>query len=168
MGHPCANTISNLVLWAGIFWSSHDNAHRCMSQDLTNDKSTLVQLTAWCHQATSHELSQYWPRSTRLYDVTMPQWVINSSPPSAVYMRQRTGSALVQIMACRLLGAKPLPEPMQAYCQLDSWEHISPEFYHFHSRKYIWNCRLPKWRPFCPGGEELMHMRCLFPTRNCH
>ena len=28
-------------------------------------------------------------------------------------------------MACRLFGAKPLPEPMLAYCQLDSWEQIS-------------------------------------------
>ena len=27
-------------------------------------------------------------------------------------------------MACRLFGTKPLPEPMLAYCQLDSWEHI--------------------------------------------
>ena len=29
------------------------------------------------------------------------------------------------------------------------------EFDHFHSRKCIWNCLLPKWRPFCPGGDEL-------------
>ena len=36
----------------------------------------------------------------------------NSSPPSAAYMRQRTGSALVNVMACHLFGAKPLPEPM--------------------------------------------------------
>ena len=28
-------------------------------------------------------------------------------------------------MACRLFGAKPLPEPMLVYGQLDSWEHIS-------------------------------------------
>ena len=28
-------------------------------------------------------------------------------------------SALVQVMACRLLGTKPLPEPMLAFCQLD-------------------------------------------------
>ena len=35
---------------------------------------------------------------------------------------------------------------MLAYCQLDSWEHIlgnfESEFYHFHSRKRIWKCRL--------------------------
>ena len=33
-------------------------------------------------------------------------------------MRQSTRSALVQVMAYRLFGAKPLPEPKPAYCQL--------------------------------------------------
>ena len=46
-------------------------------------------------------------------------YTFNSSPPSAAYMRQWTGSALVQVMACRLFGAKPLPEPMLTYRQLD-------------------------------------------------
>ena len=31
-------------------------------------------------------------------------------------------------MAWHLFGAKPLPEPMLAYCQLDSWEQISMNF----------------------------------------
>ena len=35
----------------------------------------------------------------------------NSSPPNATYMHQWNGWAIVQIMACRLFGAKPLPEP---------------------------------------------------------
>ena len=34
-------------------------------------------------------------------------------------MRQWNGSALVQVMACRLFGAKSLPKPMLPYCQLD-------------------------------------------------
>ena len=42
-----------------------------MSLDLTDDKSTLVQVMAW----TSHYLSQCWPRSLLPYDVTKPQWV---------------------------------------------------------------------------------------------
>ena len=84
---------------------------------------------------------------------------INSlSPPSATYMHQWIGSALVQIMACRLFGAKSLSKPMLAYCQLDLWEQISvkfkSEFYYIHSQKCIWNCRLPKWQPFCPRGDE--------------
>ena len=36
-----------------------------MPGDLTYDKSTLVQVMAWCRQATSHYLSQCWPRSSR-------------------------------------------------------------------------------------------------------
>ena len=46
-----------------------------MSQGLTDDKSTLVQVMAWCRQATSHYLSQFWPRSMSPYGVTRPQWV---------------------------------------------------------------------------------------------
>ena len=30
---------------------------------------------AWCHQATSHYLSQCWPRSISPYGITRPQWV---------------------------------------------------------------------------------------------
>ena len=45
-------------------------AHRRMSLDLTDDKSTLVQVMAWCHQATSHYLSQCWPSFLLLYGVT--------------------------------------------------------------------------------------------------
>ena len=46
-----------------------------MSLDLTEDKSTLVQVMAWCCQATSHYLSQRWPRSLSPYGVIRPQWV---------------------------------------------------------------------------------------------
>ena len=43
--------------------------------DFTDDQSTLVQVMAWCRQATSHYLSQCWPRSLSPYGVTRPQWV---------------------------------------------------------------------------------------------
>ena len=46
-----------------------------MPLDLTDDKSTLVQVMAWCRQATSHYLSQCWPRSMSPNGVTRPQWV---------------------------------------------------------------------------------------------
>ena len=54
-----------------------------------------------------------------LHNVFMKILIVNSSPPSAAYMRQWTGSASVQIIACRLYDIKPLPEPMLTYCQLD-------------------------------------------------
>ena len=74
--------ISNLVLLIGIFTSSKDNAVRWMPRDLTDDKSTLVQVMAWCRQATGHYLSQCWPSSMSSYGVTRPQWVNSSHCPS--------------------------------------------------------------------------------------
>ena len=50
-------------------------ALRWVPQNLTNKKSTLVQVMAWCRQATSHYLSQCWSRSLSPYGVNMPQWV---------------------------------------------------------------------------------------------
>ena len=38
----------------------------------------------------------------------------------ATFMHQWIGSALFQIMACHLFGAKPLSELMLGYCQLDT------------------------------------------------
>ena len=46
-----------------------------MSLDFTDDQPTLVQVMAWCRQATSHYLSQCWPRSLSPYGVTRLQWV---------------------------------------------------------------------------------------------
>ena len=69
------DTIFNLALLLGIFKSAFDSVLRWMTQGLTDDKSKLVQVMAWCRQATSHCLNQCWPRSPTPYGVTRPQWV---------------------------------------------------------------------------------------------
>ena len=74
-GFDSKNGIFYLVLLIGIFRSSHYNALRWMPQDLTDDKSTLVQVMAWCRQASSHYLSQCWLSSLSPYGVARPQWV---------------------------------------------------------------------------------------------
>ena len=71
-------TIFNLVLLICFFTLSNDNALRWIPWDLTYDKSSLVQVMAWCRQATSHYLSQCWPNSRSPYGFTRPEWV-NSS-----------------------------------------------------------------------------------------
>ena len=51
-------------------------------------------------------------------EVHLRQYVslgFNSSSPSTAYMRQPIWSALVQIMACRLFGAKPLSKLVLGY-----------------------------------------------------
>ena len=113
------------------------------------DGLVLVWVMAWCcwRQAIT------WATDNSYY-VAMWRDSVNSSPASAAYTRQWTGSALVQVMTCRLSDAKPLPELMLPYCRMDSLERISmifeSKFYHVHSCKCIWNCHLPKWQPFCP------------------
>ena len=123
-----------------------------MSLDFTDDQSTLVQVMAWCRQATSHYLSQCWPRSLLPYGVTT--WA-NVDPDLCCHMESlgpmsylispgqngrhfadhifrcifinekfwlgihwclflRSNWALVQVMAWRRTGVKPIPEPMLA------------------------------------------------------
>ena len=78
-------------------------ALRRMSLDFTYYKSTLVQVMAWCHQATSHYLSQCWPRFMSPHGVTRPQWV-NSLWPNDVIWQHWSGSTLAQVIACCLMA----------------------------------------------------------------
>ena len=75
LGCHFKTTIFNLVFLIGTFTSSKDNALRWMPRDFTDNKSTLVQVMAWCRQAASHNLSQCWPSFMSPNGVTRPQWV---------------------------------------------------------------------------------------------
>ena len=54
---------------------SFEVVHRWLLQDFTDDKSTPVQVVAWCRQTASPYLSRCCPRSLSPYGVTRPQWV---------------------------------------------------------------------------------------------
>ena len=56
-------------------------------------------------------------------------------------MRQWIGSVLVQIMACRLFGHKPLSQPIKVQ--------------NFSVTKVNLKILSAKWRPFCSWGDEL-------------
>ena len=58
-----------------LYWLVSSNLLMIMPQGLTDDKSTMVQVMAWCRQATSHYLNQCWPTSPTSYGVTRSQWV---------------------------------------------------------------------------------------------
>ena len=55
-------------------------ALRWMSLDLTDDKSTLVQVMAWYRQATSRYLSKCWVRFLSPYGVNRSHWVKRLKP----------------------------------------------------------------------------------------
>ena len=157
------NVIFKKILVIDGWGNSCEIALIWMSLDFTDDQSTLVQVMAWCHQATSHYLRQCWPSFMSSYGVTRPQWVkcdtaqesqwhsilcskrrkcppyilqiqktsdllkhcsfpisslspshipsrwnlisqLNSLWPSDAIWQQRSGSTMVQVMACYLMA----------------------------------------------------------------
>ena len=83
-------------------------------------------------------------------------------------MRRWTGSALVQVMACRISGAKPLPVPTLPPCQLCPWEQtlkFKSKLKKIHSWKCVWNCRLRAGGHFVQGqgpvaGQYILGNTC--------
>ena len=66
--------------------------------------TSLMSSQHWCCQATSHYLSQCWPRSQSPYGVTRPEWVKSLWPRYAIW-QHRFGLTLVQVMAWCLTAA---------------------------------------------------------------
>ena len=66
--------IENSILGTG-----HGTAFSWWLQNLNDEKSTLVQVIAWCCQTIRYYLSQCWPRSASIYCIARPLWVDNST-----------------------------------------------------------------------------------------
>ena len=67
------HVIFKQILLIGDWGLSCEIALTWKPQDLTDDKSTLVQVMALCRRAISHYLSQCWSSSLSPYGVTRPQ-----------------------------------------------------------------------------------------------
>ena len=106
-----------------------------MPMDLTDGKSTLDQVMAWCHQATSQYLSQCWSRSLSQYSVIRPQWV----KVCAILLK-----ILVPIMATRVtcLIINWLA-PGRCCCILNVW----------YSNRFEWSIS-------CPFSVKLFSSEC--------
>ena len=121
----------------------------------TVDNLALIQVMAW-NLLNSMPLSEAVQET--LSGITRLQW-FNSSPPSAAYMRQWIRSALVQIMVCRLFGAKPLSNQCWVIVNWNLRNKLQWNFDQIKNLSFM-KMRLQissaKWLPFCPGGDELM------------
>ena len=61
---PFDNVIMLKLIMRNSSLGNHSKiALKCMPQSFFNEKSTLLQVLTWCHQATSHYLSQRWLQS---------------------------------------------------------------------------------------------------------
>ena len=57
---------SSIFIWVSL---------KCVYGGLIDDKSTLVEVMAWCYLAPSHYLDQWWQRSTISHAITRPKSV---------------------------------------------------------------------------------------------
>ena len=89
--HGCVCALWRSTASIHGFWTAAERRQKppMCNSGFTDDKSTLVQVMAWCHQATSHYLSQCWPRSLSPYGITRPQWVKYNGPIDHCPMRQQ-------------------------------------------------------------------------------
>ena len=70
--------IFKLIIQNSSLGSPSEITLRWILQNLTNEKSTLVQVMVWCCLATSHYLSQSWPRYMAPYGITTPHKELSS------------------------------------------------------------------------------------------
>ena len=63
------------TLWINFKSTYCEIALSWILKNTSDDKLTLASVMAWCPQATSHYLSQCWPRYLSPYGTTRPQWV---------------------------------------------------------------------------------------------
>ena len=66
--------------------------------------------------------------------------------------------ALVQVIACRLLGDKPLSEPMLTNSQLDPWGKLPAKFEQIYKTFHWWKCF---WNVDCDRMVVLSGGRCV-------
>ena len=81
----------------------------------------------WQNQVTRQPQFRHLTHIFKHFDITpddlKPCSVWRISPSCLIYSSVNRAN-IVQIMACRLFGTKPLSKPIQGYCQLDPKEQI--------------------------------------------
>ena len=109
---PCIRSIWDILPFDDGHKLEMDTMWFCVTGDVW--KYTLKTGAKWTPWSTPYE-----------QHVLTLNIFINSFPPNAAYMRQWTGSALVQVMAWHRTGDTPLPKPMLIYCQFDPCKQLS-------------------------------------------
>ena len=130
-----ASQITSLtIVYSKVYWGADQRKHQSsltlafvtVTGEFPTHRASNAENVSiwWCHHDMENKVINIAADDQTLYISSSSEaicWLckFNSSPLSAVYMHPWIESALVQIMACPLIGAKPLFTPMLGYCQLD-------------------------------------------------
>ena len=74
----CVNYEHNLGIY--ILSNQVNITLEWMPEDVVDNKSTSVPVIAWCREATSHYMNEFWLRTSKPYDVTRAQSVKCATP----------------------------------------------------------------------------------------
>ena len=121
--------------WAKV---DSDRCRHMLSKDLSDNESTLVQVMDWCHQATSHYLSQSWPSCMSPHIVTKPQRV-NKYPTRgvsytiAMQKRQPLSETMMVTLLTHICVTGPQwvnfnPACISNYNHYKEWHEITHQF----------------------------------------
>ena len=127
------NVIFKQILVIDGWGISCEIAQIWMSLDFTDDRSTLVEVMAWCRQATSHYLSQCWPRFMSPYGITRPQWVnmevnIVSTDDLAPLRTRASVSRVISKFVCHIYIG-PIPEGL--------FNHLITQQFFYHVMQFF-------------------------------
>ena len=102
-----------------------------MPQNLTYGYSTLVQVMAWSRQASSHYLSQYWPRCMSPSTITRPEWVEQLHDLRDIFFPATCDSGGTE-PACAASGWRGLRRLVRSHQVKKKWDH----HHHHHRHRY--------------------------------
>ena len=155
--------IFKLILVVNDWGMSCETALIWMSLDHIYGELTLVQTMAWCRQATSHYLSQCWPRSLSPYGVTRPQWF------NITTTKQSTTKPIAHIMGltiCAIMfqAALLLHLPRRSHERSLWYISVWPAKAYLNATKImIHTCR--HWRIRIPRRRQGYYIRHVFLRR---
>ena len=162
------NILVNLILGINGWVIPCEVVLRLMSQDLTDDdQSTSVWVMAWCHQATSHNLSQCWPSSSSPYGISKPEWVkgiqgIKDEHIGAYWCiwPHGCGSTLAQVMAWhQAITWVHVDLTSKVFCVIHLWALLSQKILKtsiLDMSLKITNLRLQPHRPWAMPMSQLI------------
>ena len=149
------NNLSCVFLMVMMRWGL---GNRCLAQlpepMLTDHQWGLVAITCGQFYKVTINVIQIsqGPISCFHFNIANSQYsYINSSPPSAAYMRQWTESALVQVMACHLLGTWTNADLLLTGPLGTNFCEILIKIKEVSKKKMTLKMLPGKYRPFCLG-----------------
>ena len=109
----------------------------------------VYNMRQFCHLLSMHYM--------RIPDIIASGWVESPATFSGIY--SPPPPLVLHIYVCELVSISSSHYLNQCWLIVNwnprkTFQWFSNRNYIIFIQKCVWNCRMPKWRPLCPGGDE--------------